>query len=153
MSKVKKIVLAFFVALVIIQFIQPAKNKTDQFMPNDFAKVYTVPDSIQAILKTACYDCHSNNTVYPWYSHIQPAAWIMRGHINEGKSKLNFSDFGTYSSRRQISKLKGIANEIMDDRMPISSYKLMHPNARLSQTDKLLVTGWMDKKADSLLNN
>lgn len=74
----------------------------------------------------------------------------MASHINNGKDKLNFSDFGSYTNRRQISKLKEIANQIKDGEMPISSYKLMHKNARLSQTEKTLIMDWMNKMADSL---
>ncbi len=153
MNHVKKILLALLVVFIAIQFIQPAHNKNTQVLQTDFAKVLTVPNNVQSILQTACYDCHSNNTNYPWYSNVQPIAWMMARHINNGKNKLNFSDFGSYASRRQISKLKGIANQIKDDEMPLSSYKLMHKNARLSKEQKYLIIDWMNKTADSLSAN
>lgn len=150
MKPIKKIILALGLVFIAIQFIQPAHNKNGQVLPADFTKIYTVPTDVQNILQNACYDCHSNNTIYPWYSNIQPMAWMMKRHIDNGKEKLNFSEFGNYSSRRQISKLKGIANQIKDDKMPISSYKAMHKTANLTQRDKVLIMDWMNKTADSL---
>ena len=152
MKKVIKIILAivlfFFIA---IQLYQPALNvNKGQVDKTDFAKVYTVPENVQNILQNACYDCHSNNTKNTWYSNIQPKAWMMKRHIDNGKEKLNFSEFGSISSRRQISKLKGIANQIKDDEMPLASYKIMHSYAKLSKEQKSLIMDWMNKKADSL---
>ena len=150
MKAIKKISLVLVIIFVGIQFIQPAHNKSGQVLPIDFTIVYRVPTNVQTILQNACYDCHSNNTSYPWYSNIQPMAWIMRRHIDNGKEKLNFSEFGSYSSRRQISKLKGIANQIKDDEMPLSSYKMMHSKAKLTKEEKDLIINWMNKKAESL---
>ena len=150
MSLKKKILLLFVAVFLAIQFIIPVHNKSGQVLPTDFAKVYTVPANVQSILQNACYDCHSNNTNYPWYSNIQPMAWVMARHIIKGKAKLNFSDFGSNSTRKQISKLKEILNQIKDGEMPITSYRLMHKNARLSQDEKTLLINWMQATADSL---
>ena len=150
MKPVKKIALAVGSVFIAIQFIQPVHNKSGQVLPSDFIKVYVVPSNVQTILQNACYDCHSNNTNYPWYSNIQPMAWMMARHIKNGKEKLNFSEFDSYSSRRQISKLKGIANQIKDDEMPLSSYKLMHSKATLTKEEKNLIINWFNKTADSL---
>jgi len=153
MSRVKKILLAILSVFVVIQFIQPARNKSGQVLPTDFVKVLVVPDSVQALLQNACYDCHSNNTKYPWYVNIQPVGWLLSYHIKQGKEKLNFSEFGSYSSRRQVSKLKEMSNQIKDDAMPLSSYKMMHTNANLNQEEKALLMNWINKTADSLLSN
>lgn len=155
MKRAKKILLALAVILVALQFIQPARNKNGQVLPTDFSKIYTVPANVQGLLQNACYDCHSNNTRYPWYVNTQPMAWIMAGHIKNGKEKLNFSEFGSYPVRRQASKLKGIANSIKDDEMPLTSYRQMHNTAKLSQADKTLIIDWMQKQAESLssINN
>src|SRR5258708_37960689 len=115
MSKTKIIVLSILAVLIIIQFIQPAHNKSEQLLPADITKVLTVPDSVQHVLKNACYDCHSNNTNYPWYANVQPVAWFMVRHVNNGKADLNLSEFGTYSIRQQRSKLKLIESQIKDD--------------------------------------
>ncbi len=150
---VKKILLVLLVVFIAIQFIQPARNASNQVLPNDISKLVKIPDSVQVLLKNACYDCHSNNTSYPWYVNIQPMGWLMAKHIKEGKAVLNFSDFGSYTNRRQISKLKSIVNQIKDDEMPLSSYKWMHKNARLSKEGKDLIIDWMNKTADSLSAN
>ena len=112
MSLKKKILLVLFTGLVAIQFIQPAHNKRGQVLPTDFANFYAVPANVVSILKNACYDCHSNNTIYPWYANIQPMAWMLERHIKQGKEKLTFNDFGSYTNRRQISKLKEILNQV-----------------------------------------
>ena len=153
MSRIKKIALASGIIFIAIQFIQPAHNKSGQVLPTDFAKFYTVPVNVQSILQNACYDCHSNNTNYPWYSNIQPMAWIMARHISNGKEKLNFSRFGSNTTRKQISKLKEISNQIKDGEMPITSYKLMHKSARLSQDEKALLMNWLQASTDSLSTN
>lgn len=153
MSRIKKILLALLIVIVAIQFIQPARNTNGQVSATDFAKVYGVPNNVQSVLQTACYDCHSNNTIYPWYVNIQPMGWIMKRHIDNGKAKLNFSEFGSLSNRRQVSKLKEISNQIKDDEMPITSYKIMHKNANLTKEEKSLIKDWINKTADSLSSN
>ena len=150
MRRIRKILLALLVLFLVIQFIRPAHNTTKQVLATDFTRLFVVPDSMQAVLQNACYDCHSNNTLYPWYSNIQPIAWIIASDIKKGKEQLNFSDFGSYGSRRQISKLKEIANQVKDDEMPIAAYKLMHTKARLSGAQKIMIIEWMQKAADSL---
>lgn len=150
MSRKKKILLAILAVLIAIQLIRPARNESSQALPTDIAKIYVVPDSVQTVLQQACYDCHSNNTRYPWYTNVQPFGWFMARHVRNGKAQLNFSDFGSYSLRKQRNKLRGIANSIKDDAMPLSSYTLMHPDARLSSTQKALLMDWALKTKDSL---
>ncbi len=136
--------------LIVIQFIRPARNKNSMVLANDISKMVSIPDSVQVILKNACYDCHSNNTEYPWYVNVQPMGWLMAKHIRQGKAELNFSEFGNYTSRRQLSKLAGIANSIKDDIMPLSSYKWMHKNARLTNAQKTIIINWVQNSKDSL---
>ncbi len=150
MIRIKKVLLATGIVFIAIQFIQPAKNINNQVLATDISKTIPVPDNIQAILKNACYDCHSNNTNYPWYAYIQPSGWLLSSHISEAKGKLNFNEFGNLSARRQISKLDGIANSIKDDIMPLTSYKMMHKNARLSTNEKELLIKWAQESQDML---
>ncbi len=149
----KKIVAGLLAGFVIIQFFRPSQNTSVDVKAADFRMIYQVPDSINSVLQSACYDCHSNNTRYPWYSNIQPVGWMMAKHIKDGKEKLNFSEFGSYGSRRQISKLKGIASQVKDEEMPLTSYKMMHGNARLTAKQKILIISWMTAKADSISKN
>ena len=146
----KKILLSLLVVLILIQFIQPARNTSNEIISTDLTKTINVTGHVQSILRIACYDCHSNNTNYPWYSRIQPFGWLLAKHIRQGKAELNFSEFGSYSLRRQISKLNEVANSIKDGTMPLSSYKLIHRNARLSKEDKALLIEWATDNKDSL---
>lgn len=128
--------------LIIIQFFHPAKNLSTGLSENDITKVTIVPDRVQEILKTSCYDCHSNNTVYPWYYNVQPIAWWLNNHVKEGKEKLNFSEFGNYSLEKSDKKLHRIAKTIEESEMPLTSYTLIHRNAVLDETQKQLVIDW-----------
>lgn len=150
MKGIKKILLGLLVILVIIQFVQPARNKSGQAMPNDISKIVAIPADVQGILQKACYDCHSNNTQYPWYANVQPLNWFLDNHVQSGKAELNFNEFGTYTSRRQQSKLRSIENRLKDGTMPLSSYTLIHRNAILSEAEKSLITNWVQKSKDSL---
>jgi len=152
MSRIKKILLGLLIVVIAIQFIQPARNKNGQVIATDISKIYSLPQSVQATLKTACYDCHSNNTNYPWYTNIQPVGWMMARHIKEGKEELNLSEFGSYSERRQLSKLRSIENSIKDGSMPISSYTIIHKNARLTKEEKAQIIDWAKIIRDSLAN-
>ncbi|MEQ7802130.1 heme-binding domain-containing protein [Pedobacter sp. ASV1-7] len=150
MKGIKKILLGLLVIFILIQFVQPARNKSGQVMPNDISKIVSVPSDVQGILKKACYDCHSNNTEYPWYVNIQPMHWFMNYHIQSGKKELNFNEFGTYTPRRQQNKLRSIENSLKDGSMPLSSYTLMHRNAILSEAEKSLIINWVQNSKDSL---
>ena len=150
MKGIKKILLGLLVILIIIQFLHPARNKSGQDMPNDISKMVAMPGDVQVMLKKACYDCHSNNTNYPWYTAIQPFHWFMNYHIQSGKEELNFNEFGTYTPRRQQSKLRSIENSLKDGTMPLSAYTLIHRNAILSEAEKRLMINWVQNSRDSL---
>ncbi len=153
MKRSKKIASVLLIVLVIIQFFQPRRNRSDIISQADIASTLNVPVIVHNILNNACYDCHSNNTNYPWYSNVQPFGWLLSKHIRNAKAELNFNEFGTYTKRRQISKLDGIANSIEDGSMPLSSYKLLHKKARLSKEDKALIIDWVERIKDSLRMN
>jgi hypothetical protein len=147
----KKILTLGFVIFLLIQFYQPARNLDyGQVWPSHFTKIYIVPSDVKTILRTSCYDCHSNNTEYPWYSYIQPARMFLDSHIKEGKENLNFSTFGNYSKRKQLSKLDGIVKQIKADEMPLASYTLIHKNAILTQENKKVLINWIENTRDSI---
>ena len=150
MNILKKILLLLLVVFLAIQFIQPARNTNGQALPTDISKVVSVPENVQSLLQTACYDCHSNHTNYPWYTYVQPVGWILHNHIINGKKELNFNDFGSYSKRRRQSKLKAIADQVRDDEMPLSSYRFMHKKARLTKDEKAMIINWVNNTKDSL---
>lgn len=136
--------------IIIIQFIPRHYNISNTIDRKDISEVFETPSEVNAILRNSCYDCHSNNTRYPWYNKVQPVSWYMERHIEEGKKELNFSKFGDYSSRRQKSKLKAVINQIKDGEMPLDSYTLIHRDARLSTSEKKVLYNWMNKLIDSL---
>ena len=150
MSLKKKILSGVVTGFVVIQFIQPARNKSDKILPTDITNTVAVPNQVLSILQVSCYDCHSNNTHYPWYSFIQPAAWWMASHIRKGKANLNFSDFGTYSNHKQQSKLQAIINSINDKTMPLNSYTTLHKNTNLTAGNKGLLLDWIKVAKDRL---
>lgn len=150
MSLKKKIILGLAVILIGIQFFQPLRNQSDEVTASHIERVYNVPQNVKAILTQSCYDCHSNNTRYPWYSRIQPGAWYMARHIKKGKEELNFSTFGEYSARKQRNKFRAMAGQVKDGEMPLSSYTLIHRNAVLSQQDKQVFVNWFGTMEDSI---
>jgi hypothetical protein len=150
MKVLKIILLVVLLVFVGIQFIPTNRNQSDIVPSTDLMEVYNVPENVEVIFKTSCYDCHSNNTAYPWYNKIQPVSWIMQGHIKEGKAELNFNEFGSYSERRQKSKFKSILSQVKDGEMPLSSYTLMHREAKLSENEKKALEDWINKMLESL---
>ncbi|MDQ6756056.1 MAG: heme-binding domain-containing protein [Bacteroidota bacterium] len=146
----KKILIILLIVFVLIQFIRPAKNKSDVVSPHDISTKYPVPDSVQQILKVACNDCHSNNTQYPWYSEIQPVGWWLSNHIKDGKRVLNFSEFISYRIKKQFHRVNDIEELVKKDEMPLSSYTLIHTNAKLSPHQKLILANWTESLKDSI---
>lgn len=133
-----------------IQFIRPARNSNNQASVTDISNVTAIPDSVRVILRGACYDCHSNNTEYPWYYGLEPVGWLLAKDIKNGRDNLNFSEFGGYTQRKQLTRLDEIATVINEDIMPLSSYKMMHKSARLGIDEKTLLINWTKQAADSL---
>lgn len=133
-------------AFVLMQFITPERNLSPVPAGKPFIDSFKVDAKVNAILSVSCYDCHSNNTQYPWYTNVQPLGWFMADHITEGKKKLNFDDLPNYSPRRINSKLSQIVEQIEKGKMPLSSYTWMHSGAKLSEEDKQLLISYFDKQ-------
>jgi hypothetical protein len=147
-----KFCLVLLVAFASIQFIQPGKNNQSVDMEHDISTVVKVPDTIKALLRTSCYDCHSNFTNYPWYSSIQPVGWWMKNHIEEGKSHINFQEFAMVAANdrfntvalRQSHKLEEVAEYVENKKMPMKSYLWTHSEAKLSDAQRRLIIHWVD---------
>lgn len=150
MKILKIIAIILLVAFVGIQFIPTERNQSDTVPPTDFMLVHNVPETIQKKLQVSCYDCHSNNTQYPWYNKIQPAAWFLEDHIKEGKAELNFSEWDSLSSRRKSSKLRSIIKQIESGEMPLDSYTLIHKDAKFSEAESEEMINWITRLKDSL---
>ena len=152
MNGIKKILLGLLLLLIFIQFWHPARNKSEQALSNDITKTVVVPEEVHGILEKSCYNCHSNNTDYPWYACIQPLHWYLNDHIQQGKAELNFNEFDSYSSRRKLNKLRAIANSLEEGTMPLPSYSLIHRKAMLSEAEKTLLLRWLESAKESLRN-
>ncbi len=143
MKIVKIISLILLVGFVGIQFVPTDLNQSNTVPKTDFVLVNNTPENISALLQESCYDCHSNNTQYPWYNRVQPIAWFLEDHIDEGKTELNFNEWDAYSNRRKKSKLKSITSQINDNEMPLTSYTLIHKDSKLSKSEKALIVDYM----------
>lgn len=146
----KRLFLVLLLAFIVIQFFRPAKNKSGGISKNDITALYAVPQDVQTILKTSCYDCHSNNTVYPWYAEVQPVAWWLDDHVQDGKKDLNFSEFASYRPRRQYRKLEEINELVKENEMPLNSYLWIHKDAKLSDQQKLTLANWVIAVRDTM---
>lgn len=150
MKITKIIALILLIGFVGIQFVSTDLNQSDTVPKTDFLLVNNTQEDISAILQESCYDCHSNNTRYPWYNKVQPAAWFLENHIKDGKEELNFNEWDTYSNRRKNSKLKSIISQVKDDEMPLASYTLIHKDAKLSKSEKTLIIDYMKNLKENL---
>ena len=150
MKILKIIAIIALVGFVGIQFIPTERNQSYTVPETDFMLVHNVPETIQKKLQVSCYDCHSNNTQYPWYNKIQPVAWFLEDHIKEGKAELNFNEWDSLSSRRKASKLRSIIKQIENGEMPLDSYTLIHKDAKFSEAEAEELINFITQLKDSL---
>lgn len=138
---------AGFIALflIVIQFFDTDKNIATVPSDNAIEKHYQVPVHVLGLLKTSCYDCHSNTTAYPWYNNIQPVKWWLADHVNSGKRHLNFDEFNSYSKEKKLKKLDEVAETIRESEMPLTSYTVVHQNAKLTDTQKSEIEQWVNE--------
>lgn len=149
MKVVKIIAIVLLVVFVGIQFIPTTRNQSEGVPKTDFMLVNNVPNNIKNKLQISCYDCHSNNTNYPWYNKIQPVTWFLEDHIKKGKAELNFNEWDDYSNRRKNSKLKSIINQIENGEMPLDSYTLIHSDAKITKSDKADIIKYLEDINDN----
>ncbi len=137
---IKRFLILALVALIVTQFIPVEKNEGGYESLQPFLQETKPSDEVATILKTACYDCHSNQTDYPWYSNLAPASFFLADHIEEGKGHLNFANWESYPAKRKDHKLDELIEEVEHGEMPLESYTLIHGDAQLSaeQTEALI---------------
>jgi hypothetical protein len=133
-----------------MQFFRPTKNVSKAEQPNDIAKHYAVPADVNSLLEKACNDCHSNNTKYPWYAEVQPFAWWLYDHVQEGKHELNFNEFKSYRLRKQYHKMEEVVEQVKEGYMPINEYTWAHGDAKLSLEERQKITGWASAIMDTM---
>lgn len=145
MKFLKIIAVLLMICFAGIQLIPTTLNQSNLVNKNDFLLVNNTPKKINKLLNKACYDCHSNNTVYPWYNNIQPFTWLINKHIVEGKKELNFSQWNELSQRRKVSKLRSIVKQIEQNKMPLNSYTILHKDSNLTSEDKKLIIDYLNE--------
>jgi hypothetical protein len=132
---------------IVIQFFQPDKNMSPPDPEEDLLMLTSPPAQVAELIKSSCYDCHSNQTAYPWYSRVAPVSWYLQKHIKDGKGDVNFSDYGSMDQADRIELLTDIFDVIDAGTMPLLSFALIHKVARLDQEDKDAILDWSEREA------
>jgi hypothetical protein len=152
MKKVLKIIaVVLFLAFVGIQFIRPDMTNPPIIVEQTLESSTNVPENVQKILTRSCNDCHTNNTNYPGYSKISPGSLFMANHIKDGRRSMNFSEWGSYETRRKRKKLDQICEQISTNEMPLPSYLWIHWSAKLSDDDVKTLCDWAEGERAKLL--
>lgn len=141
-----RIVGIFVVLLLVIQLIGDDRSVPNSSEELSFKMVSNASDSIMAILQNSCYDCHSYQTIYPWYTKVAPVSWIIDKEVQEGRMVLNFSIWGAYSLSEQDSLSRLIIDEVQNQSMPTQSYIRMHKQAQLTLEEVRLLERWIKDK-------
>jgi len=137
---IKSILVLGLIALVVMQFIRPDKNSGGYESIAVFEVETNPTEEVTQLLKTHCYDCHSNQTRYPWYGEIAPFSYWLAEHIEHGKEELNFSDWASYSAKRKDHKLDEVIEEVEEGHMPLDSYTWIH--GTLTEEEKTTLIQW-----------
>lgn len=139
-KRVLKIFLILFsIVFVALQFIPVNLKNPLEIAQNDFTVHENVAPELAGLIKNACYDCHSNQTKYPWYAHVAPVSFVLEDHIKEGRGELNFSEWTTYSLKKKLHKLEECAEMVENKEMPLRGYVFLHGEAKLSDQQRILL--------------
>lgn len=148
MARVLKLLgLALALVLLVLQFFQPDQNKAPVDPDRDMLSLVSPDTEIAELIRKACYDCHSNQTDYPWYNRISPVSWYLEKHIREGKEELNFSIYGALDKAGKVGLYADFCDVLDAGTMPLQSYLLLHKSARLSQEERNLLCEWSEVEA------
>ncbi len=145
-KKIKIGLIVLLVALIGIQFIQIDKENPVSDDANDIFQRFEADQALIVKIKEACYDCHSNHAEWPWYTNVQPIGWWIKGHVNEARKKLNFSEFITYTDKKGKHKLEECIELVEEGEMPLKSFTWTHPEARLTDLERAAMVDWFKKQ-------
>ncbi|RLD20970.1 MAG: cytochrome C [Bacteroidetes bacterium] len=141
---IKMVLYGVVFALVAIQFV-PVDRSVPEVDPNsDFLVAFEAPGSIKTLMQTACYDCHSYQSKYPWYAYVAPVSIWVQDHIDDGRKHLNFSKWASYDAERRDHKLEELVEEVGEGHMPLDSYLRAHPEARITDAQRKELTDWFE---------
>lgn len=144
MKAVRVALILLVVIFIAIQFIPSGlpENKPDD--SNSIVHGNLLTSNVAGLLKTSCFDCHSNQTNFPWYAKLAPSSWYLADHINDGKSQLNFSEWEKYSRREKVGLLDEIKEVVESGEMPLKSYLLLHRDAKLDDDEVKIIGEWVE---------
>lgn len=145
MKILKKIALLLLIALVAIQFIRPDRNLSDEPYDSAFLVETNPPKEVLETLRSSCYDCHSNQTQYPWYFNVSPVSFWIADHIEHGKGHFNVSDWSSYKVDKKEHKLEEVVEMMESAEMPLPEYTWTHKEARLTVDQKQALIEWAEK--------
>lgn len=146
MKWLKRIALAVVVFLVVAQAFRPALPNPAVDPAKSLRASSQTSAEVQPILDRSCRDCHSNQTVWPWYAQAAPVSWLLANDVRKGRAQLNFSEWATYPDAKKAHKLQAICHEVKGGDMPLTYYLPMHPAARLSDADRAAICAWTDRQ-------
>ncbi len=138
----KRLAVALAILFAAGQFIRPSRTNPPANARLEINAAESLPSDVGAILARSCNDCHSHRTTWPWYSNVSPASWLLTHDVNEGRSEMNLSQWGTYSEEKRANLLRNICKEVSDGEMPPFTYVVAHPAARLSEQDVQTMCAW-----------
>ena len=142
--KPKYLLYALVAFLVIAQFFRIDKTNPESDPADDFIVLNNPSPEMANLIKAACYDCHSNETKYPWYTNVAPISWWIKGHINHAKEHLNFSEWAAYDAKKADHKLEECVEWAGDGRMPLKSYVWMHKEAKMTDAQRKEMVDWFE---------
>jgi len=142
MKIVKKIALSLLVIFIAMQFYRPEKNISQGDHVTIFLTETNPPQDVKLILEQTCFDCHSNNTNYPWYNNIAPVSYWLADHVKHGKGHLNASEWDSYTEKEKDHKLEEVIEMIEEGEMPLKEYTWTHEEARLTREQKTAIIEW-----------
>lgn len=145
-----KILLGLALLLIVLQFFGPDTSVPEYDGSKDLLTIHQPPQKISAIIQSACYDCHSYQTNYPWYSSIVPVSWWLQDHIDEGRDEFNLSLWADYPAERADHKLEEAVELVDEEEMPLPSYTWIHSDARLSDQERRELSEWFTSLRDEL---
>ena len=146
----KKIVLYLLLAFIVIQFYPLDRTNEPVDEKINFIDTQKPPQEVESLIKNACYDCHSNETKYPFYAYIAPFSWSVKHHINEGRENLNFSKWGNYPAQKKSKLMEECAEMIAEGEMPMKGYVFFHPEAKLKTVQKELLIQYFNQQSQSI---
>lgn len=142
----KKVLIVLLIAFVIMQFFRIDKTNPKVEKAKDFIVLTQPPADVEKMLRSACYDCHSNETVYPWYSNVAPVSWWLKHHIDEGREYFNFSTWADISEDDKNHILHECEEEVEEKKMPLNSYTWTHSDAKLTDAQRKTLAAWFESQ-------